>query len=88
MYTYALLDRGHYYIIQPEETTELELVRVLVSTDHCALVARYGELETLHWVRKSDPIHDIIELLDDKAVQQWHDAYYPEDAFDYEEGDE
>jgi hypothetical protein len=35
----------------------------------------YTNEEELEWKRKSDPIHDIIELLSDDKVQDWQVAY-------------
>jgi hypothetical protein len=43
--------------------------------------------EMTEWKRKSDPIFEIIELLDDKAVKAWESSYYNnEDAY-YEDED-
>jgi hypothetical protein len=51
-------------------------------------VMKYGDDTITQWKRKSDPIHDIIELLSDDAVEEWRKVYYDnEDAY-YEEDDE
>lgn len=87
MYSYALLEKGCYYLIQEKEESPVSLIRVLMESDHCVFVARYGETETTDWKRKSDPVFDILELLDDKAVKEWESSYYNnEDAY-YEDED-
>ena len=49
---------------------------------------KYTDETINEWKRKTDTIHDIIELLGDEAVQDWKKVYYNnEDAY-YEEDDE
>jgi L-rhamnose mutarotase len=51
-------------------------------------VLKFKDQTLSEWKRKTDPIHDIIELLSDSAVKNWSSAYYNnEDAF-YGEDDE
>ena len=87
MYSFALLESGCYYLIQEKENTPLSLIRINMNSDHCVFISQYGDEEKLIWKRKSDPILDIVELLDDKAVEAW-EAIYNKDAFNYEEEEE
>lgn len=87
MYSYALLEKGCYYLIQEKETTPVVLIRIMSESDHCIFVTRYVESEVTEWKRKNDPIFEILELLDDKAVKEWQSSYYSnEDAY-YEDED-
>lgn len=87
MYSYALLEKGCYYLIEEKEGAPVTLIRVVLESDHCLFLTRYGEMETTEWKRKSDPIFEIIELLDDLAVKAWETSYYSnEDAY-YEDDD-
>lgn len=88
MYSYALLEPECYYLVQENKDESLTLLQVRVETDNCMLVVKYGEDTITEWKKKSDSIHDIIELLSDEAVQEWKKVYYDsEDAY-YEEDDE
>ena len=84
MYSYSLLEAGCYYVIQETENGPLSLVRINVESDHCVFTSFFLEEETLLWKRKTDPIFDIVELLDDKAVEAWETSYN-KDAYNYEE---
>jgi hypothetical protein len=88
MYSYALLEPECYYLVQEREDDTLTLLQVKVETDNCMFVVKYADETITEWKRKSDSIHDIIELLSDEAVQDWKKVYYDnEDAY-YEEDDE
>lgn len=87
MYTYDLLEPGCYYLIQEKQNAPIYLIKVSVASDHCMYVSRFEETEVMEWKRKSDPIYDIIELLDDKSVQAW-EAEYNKDTYNYEEDEE
>jgi hypothetical protein len=88
MYSYALLEPECYYLVQEKENDDLTLLLVKVETDTCMYVLKFKEEETSGWKRKSDGIHDILELLSDEAVKKWKEVYYNnEDAY-YEEDDE
>lgn len=87
MYTYDLLEPGCYYLIQEKQNAPINLIKVSVASDHCMYVSRFEETEVMEWKRKSDPIYDIIELLDDKSVQAW-EAEYNKDTYNYEEDEE
>lgn len=88
MYSYALLEPECYYIIEEKENEPLTLIQVRAETDSCMFVLKYKDQTLSEWKRKTDPIHDIIELLSDEAIKNWSNAYYNnEDAF-YGEDDE
>lgn len=86
MYSYALLEPNCYYLIQEKEHENLMLIQVKVVSDHCMYVVKYNDEMVMEWKKKTDPIHDIVELLSDEAVREWtavynssEDAYYEED---------
>lgn len=87
MYSYALMEKECYYLVQEKEGEEIGLIRIVLESDHCVFVTKYGETEFSQWKRKTDPIFDILELLDDKRVKEWESSYYNnEDAY-YEDED-
>ena len=90
MFSYALLEPECYYVIQENENdNHLTLLQVKVISDSCMYVVKYGAEVVNEWKRKTDPIYDILELLDDDAVKQWHNAYFnSEDAYNYEEDED
>jgi len=89
MYSYALLEKGCYYLIQEKEETPVSLVKVNMESDNCMYVSRYGESTSLEWKKKTDPIFDILELLDDSLVKKWESIYNDsQDTFNYEEDEE
>lgn len=89
MFSYALLEPGCYYLIQEKENGPLEMVHIPVVSDFCMYVCKYGAEETMEWKKKTDPIHDIIELLSDNVVREWQEVYNnAQDTYDYEEDEE
>lgn len=86
MYAYALLEPGFYYLIQEKKEEPISLIRVNVETDHCLFVSRFTDQELVEWKRKTDPIHDIIELLSDEAAEAWEESFNA--RYDLEEDDE
>ncbi|MBW7891939.1 MAG: hypothetical protein H3C48_13145 [Chitinophagaceae bacterium] len=87
MYSYALLEKGCYYLIEEKEKSPISLIQITLESDHCLFITRFGETETTEWKRKTDPIFEIVELLDDNAVKEWETSYYSnEDAY-YEDDD-
>lgn len=90
MYAYALLEPHCYYVVQEkEEDKKLSLLQVKVVSDNCMYVVKYSDTMTAEWKRKTDTIHDIVELLDDNAVKEWTRVYFnSEDAYNYEEDEE
>jgi len=88
MYSYALLEPKCYYLVQEKENDDLTLLQVTVETDSSMYVLKFKSQETGVWKKKTDTIHDILELLSDDAVKKWKEIYYNnEDAY-YEEDDE
>lgn len=87
MFTYELLEQDCYYVIQLEEKDPLALIQVKVITDNCMYVVSYHDSAVLQWVKKSDPIFDIVECLSDSAAQQWLNVYNSSEN-EYYEGDE
>ena len=86
MYSYALLEPGCYYLIREKKDAGISLIKINVESDHCVFISRFQEEEALEWKKKTDPIHDIIELLSDEAVTAWQAAYNA--TFNYEEEDD
>jgi hypothetical protein len=89
MYSFALLEPECYYLLQLNENDPLTLAQVKVVSDHCMYIIKYEDTMVLEWVKKTEPIHDIIELLSDDVAQQWLKVYNSsEDAYNYEEGED
>ena len=87
MYSYDLLEPGCHYLVQEKQSGPINLIKVSVVSDHCMYVSRFEDTEIMEWRRKTDPIFDIIELLDEKAVQAW-ESEYNKDMYNYEEDEE
>ena len=86
MYSFGLLETGCYYLVQEKEDTGISLIKINFESDQWVFVSLYEEIEVQQWKKKSDGIHDIIELLSDDKVKEWEpifnnsrDAYYEED---------
>jgi hypothetical protein len=89
MYSYALLEKGCYYLIQEKEEAPVSLIKVNMESDNCMYVSKYGETTMLEWKKKTDSIFDILELLDDAAVKKWEAIYNDsQDTYNYEEDEE
>ncbi len=88
MYQYDLLETGCYYLIQEKETEPLRIIKVHFTSDHAICISNFTEGEEIVWKKKSDPIFDIAECLDDKAVEAWEKVYFGQDAFYGEDEDE
>jgi hypothetical protein len=89
MYSYALLEKSCYYLIQEKEQGPVGLIRVNMETDYCMYVSSYAETELTVWKKKSDPIFDILELLADDKVKAWESIYNDsQDTYNYEEDEE
>jgi hypothetical protein len=87
MYSYELLEAGCYYLIQEQQDSPINLIKVSVETDHCVFISRYTDEFVTEWKRKTDPIHEIIELLSDEAVREWESSYN-NSAYNYEEDED
>lgn len=89
MYSYALLEPGCYYLIQEKEESPVSLIQITVESDHCMFVSNFGDDESMVWKRKTDPIFDIVELLNDSTAKEWETLYNNnKDAYNYEEDDD
>lgn len=75
MYSYAILEPECYYLVQFQENGPLILIQVRVISDFGMYVVRYENELTMQWVRKTDPIFDIVELLSDEVAQKWLSVY-------------
>ena len=88
MYSYGLLEPGCYYLVQEQNDSPIELIKVTVESDHCMFISKYRDEMLTEWKKKNDKIHDIIECLSDEMVGVWEKHYNSsEDAY-YEEDDE
>jgi hypothetical protein len=86
MYSYTLMETGCYYLVQEKEEGPISLIKINFDSDSCVFVSKYDEIEVQTWKKKTDTIHDILELLSDEKVKEWEtifnnnqDAYYEED---------
>lgn len=75
MYSYAILEPDCYYLVQLVENAPLSLIQVKVVSDYAMYVVSYGNELTMKWVKKSEEIFDIIELLSDEVARKWLDVY-------------
>ena len=87
MYTYDLLETGCYYLVKEKEDSPITLIKVAVESDQCVFVQRFSDPTETEWKLKTDPMHDILECLSDKAVKAWEEHYTSEDAY-YEDDDD
>jgi len=88
MYSYALLETGCYYLIQEKEDSGLSLIKITMDTDYCLFVTSFGDNAVMQWKKKTDPIHDILELMGDDKVKEWESIYNDNQDAYYEEDDE
>jgi hypothetical protein len=89
MYSYALLEKGCYYLIQEKEESPIGLIKVNMETDHCMYVSKFADTQLTVWKKKTDPIFDILELLGDDKVKTWEAIYNDSpDTYNYEEDEE
>ena len=89
MYSYALLEKNCYYLIQEKEEDPISLIKINLETDHCLYVSKYSETTELEWRKKTDPIFDILELLGDDKVKDWESIYNDnQSSYNYEEDED
>ena len=88
MYSYGLLEQNCYYLVQVKKDSPISLIRVASETDYCMYVFTYDDQLTTGWKRRTDPIHDIIECLSDRAVEDWEKQYNSNEGAYQEEEDE
>jgi hypothetical protein len=89
MYSYALLEKNCYYLIQEKEEDPISLIKVNLETDHCLYVSKYTDGTAIEWKKKTDPIFDILELLGDDKVKDWESIYNDnQGTYNYEEDED
>jgi len=89
MYSYALLEKGCYYLIQEKEEEPVNLIKVNLETDLCMYVSKYTDGTSLEWKKKTDTIFDILELLGDDKVKAWESMYNDnQGTYNYEEDED
>ncbi len=82
MYAYRLLETGRYYLIREYEQGPIRLLQVMMQTDRCVLIQRYGIPVELEWRLLDDPLQDILECLSEDQVRQWQHCFRSyEDAY-------
>jgi hypothetical protein len=89
MYSYALLEKSCYYLIQETEETPVSLIKVNLETEQCMFVSRYGEETVNEWKKKGDAIFDILELVSDDKIKDWESIYNDnQGSYNYEEDED
>jgi len=89
MYSYALLEKNCYYLIQETETSPVHLIKVNLETEQCMYVSRYVDEQVNEWKKKGDPIFDILELVSDDKVKDWESIYNDnQGTYNYEEDED
>jgi hypothetical protein len=82
MFSYRLMETGRYYLVREYEHGPIQLLQVMMLTDRCMLIQRYGIPLELEWRMLEDPIHEIIECLSDEQVTMWKHSFRSyEDAY-------
>ena len=89
MYSYALLEKNCYYLIQESEVSPVSLIKVNLETEQCMFVSRYAEEQLNEWKKKGDPIFDILELVSDDKIKDWESIYNDnQGSYNYEEDED
>jgi hypothetical protein len=89
MYSYALLEKNCYYLIQETEEAPVHLIKVNLETEQCMYVSRYVDEQVNEWKKKGDPIFDILELVSDDKVKDWESIYNDnQGSYNYEEDED
>jgi hypothetical protein len=89
MYSYALLEKSCYYLIQETDLSPISLMKVNLETEQCMFVSRYGEETINEWKKKGDPIFDILELVSDDKIKDWESIYNDnQGSYNYEEDED
>jgi hypothetical protein len=89
MYSYALLEKSCYYLIQETDQLPIHLIKVNLETEQCMFVSRYGEETINEWKKKTDPIFDILELVSDDKIKDWESIYNDnQGSYNYEEDED
>jgi hypothetical protein len=89
MYSYALLEKNCYYLIQESEVSPVQLIKVNLETEQCMYVSRYADELVNEWKKKGDPIFDILELVGDDKIKDWESIYNDnQGSYNYEEDED
>jgi hypothetical protein len=89
MYSYALLEKNCYYLIQETETSPVQLIKVNLETEQCMYISRYADEQVTEWKKKGDPIFDILELVSDDKIKDWESIYNDnQGSYNYEEDED
>jgi len=89
MYSYALLEKNCYYLIQETEMSPVQLIKVNLETEQCMYVSRYADEQVNEWKKKGDSIFDILELVSDDKIKDWESIYNDnQGSYNYEEDED
>lgn len=89
MYSYALLEKNCYYLIQETELSPVSLIKVNLETEQCMYVSRYADEQVNEWKKKGDSIFDILELVSDDKIKDWESIYNDnQGTYNYEEDED
>jgi hypothetical protein len=89
MYSYALLEKNCYYLIQETESSPVQLIKVNLETEQCMYVSRYADEQVTEWKKKGDSIFDILELVSDDKIKDWESIYNDnQGSYNYEEDED
>jgi hypothetical protein len=89
MYSYALLEKNCYYLIQELEDSPISLIKVNLETEQCMYVSRFADEPVNEWKKKGDPIFDILELVSDDKIKDWESIYNDnQGSYNYEEDED
>jgi hypothetical protein len=89
MYSYALLEKNCYYLIQETEMSPVQLIKVNLETEQCMYVSRYADEHVNEWKKKGDSIFDILELVSDDKIKDWESIYNDnQGSYNYEEDED
>jgi hypothetical protein len=89
MYSYALLEKNCYYLIQETESSSVQLIKVNLETEQCMYVSRYTDEQVNEWKKKGDSIFDILELVSDDKIKDWESIYNDnQGSYNYEEDED
>ena len=89
MYSYALLEKNCYYLVQETESSPVQLIKVNLETEQCMYVSRYADEQVNEWKKKGDAIFDILELVSDDKIKDWESIYNDnQGSYNYEEDED
>ena len=89
MYSYGLLEKNCYYLIQETESSPVQLIKVNLETEQCMYVSRYVDEQVTEWKKKGDSIFDILELVSDDKIKDWESIYNDnQGSYNYEEDED